>query len=146
MQKVSPDGRKFIEGQEGRRYKAYRDIVGVFTIGCGHVIFAETFAVLDLTLTDEQVDALLTYDLHPVEAAINRQGLTLTQHQFDALADFCINEGIHAFENSTLLHDLHAGSYADAENEFARWHFAGGRSLEDLVRRRAGEVALFMAV
>ncbi len=143
--KTSTAGLHFLEGQEGRRYKAYRDVVGVWTAGCGHTHYAETFAVLDFTLTDAQVDCLLAFDLAPVEASINRQALALTQNQFDALADFAFNEGIHAFETSTLLRHLHAGRYIEAEADFAIWHFAQGRSLEDLVRRRASEVALFKA-
>ena len=41
---------------------------------------------------------------------------------------------------------LNRGSYEDAANEFPKWRRAGGRILKGLVKRRAKERELFLAV
>jgi lysozyme len=41
---------------------------------------------------------------------------------------------------------LNRGWYEDAANEFPKWRRAGGRILKGLVKRRAKERELFLAV
>lgn len=68
----------------------------------------------------------------------------LTQHEFDALADFTFNVGCHAFATSTLLQKLNRGDVTGAANEFPKWDRANGKVLLGLQRRRTAERALFL--
>lgn len=104
---VSPDGRAFIEQQEGCSLTAYYDING-YSIGYGH---HSPGVVEHMTITREQADAFLAADLTWVEAAVNHLvTVTISQNAFDALADFVYNEGAGALASSTALHLLNAGA------------------------------------
>ena len=57
---VSPAGREMIEKFEGLRLEAYRDIVGVWTIGYGHT---GPDVTPDRVITKEEADELLSHRL-----------------------------------------------------------------------------------
>lgn len=139
---ISNDGLQFIMRCEGTVLHPYKDVVGVLTIGCGHVIKAgESFT--DITI--EQAMQLLRSDVAVTELAINRLvTMPLTQNMYDALCSFVFNVGTGAFRTSTLLKMLNAGNPTGAANEFLRWVYGGGHILQGLVNRRAAERTLFM--
>ena len=131
----------FVKRHEGRYLVAYRDVVGVLTIGYGHT-------GLDIVpgqrITSAQADALLIKDLAKFErnvAAVVK--VALNQSQFDALVSFSFNVGINALNSSTLLKKLNGGDYAGAAAEFLRWNRAGGRVILGLTNRRINESRLF---
>ncbi len=68
---------------------------------------------------------------------------SLTQGQFDAMADFTYNAGRESFLRSTLLARVNARDFAGAAKEFGFWVHAGGTVQPGLVRRRAAEAAMF---
>lgn len=138
---LSPEGLALIKEYEGLRLKAYRDAVGVLTIGWGHT---GSDVREGMTITQNEAEELLRIDLQKFEAAVKRQvKVQLTQNQFDALVSFTFNLGEYALERSTLLALLNKGQFAAAGGEFGRWVNAGGKPLPGLVRRRAAEADLF---
>lgn len=144
---MSPAGLALLQRHEGWRPNAYRDPVGIWTIGYGHRIKpGESFG----TLTHAEGVALLARDVNIAEAAVNAAvRVPLNQGQFDALVSFAFNVGVGAFRKSTLLKLLNAGEYAAVPAQLARWRF-GTRNgvkveLAGLVARRADEGQLFAA-
>lgn len=97
----------------------------------------------DTVWTQAQCDARLEADLARYAAEVARAiGKAHTsQHQFDALVSFHYNTGAIARATLTRLHI--AGEYKGAEEQFARWVYAGGRLMKGLVRRRLAEAALY---
>jgi lysozyme len=125
---------------EGCKLVAYRDSKGVLTIGYGHT----SHVFEGQTCTQEEADTWLAQDIAVAEAAVNRLvGVKLTQGEFDACVDFAFNVGVGAFANSTLIHLLNEGKYADASNEFEKWDYAGGVVVAGLLRRRLAEKQMF---
>jgi len=132
--------RNLTEAFEGCKLKAYRDSKSVLTIGYGHT--AHVFE--SQTCTQQQADLWLVEDIGTAENAVNRLvGVKLTQGEFDALVDFTFNVGVGNFSNSTLIHLLNEGKYADAASEFEKWDYCGGVVLAGLLRRRLAEKAVF---
>lgn len=138
---VSPAGISLIEQFEGLRLTAYKDPVGIWTIGYGHTLTAKP----GMTITKAKAEGLLREDLILAQTAIDSKVRTvLTQYEYDALACFTFNVGAGAFANSTLLHLLNAGDKTGAAEQFLRWDHAGGRVLTGLVARRRAERQLFL--
>mgnify|MGYP003382593463 CR=1 FL=1 len=139
---ISPAGITLIQAHEGLRLTAYRDPVGIWTIGYGSTGGVRR----GMTITRDQAVLRLYHDVDDAEATVNnRVTVPLSQSQFDALVSLVFNIGGGAFRKSTLLQKLNAGDYAGASNEFMRWIKAKGRVLGGLVTRRAAERALFLS-
>ncbi len=137
--KCSERGKELIKEFEGCILKPYKDAVGLWTIGVGHLIKeGENFG----SITIDEAMELLAKDLQWAEACINNTGVELTQNQFDALCSLVFNIGCGAFQGSTLLRKLKAGE--NAASEFLRWNKAGGVVLKGLTRRREAEMRLFL--
>lgn len=140
--KTSAAGVALIKGFEKCRLTAYRDAVGVLTIGWGH-----TGKVwLGMVVTQEQADALLADDVQRTEnGVIALLKVPVTQGQFDALVSFAFNSGLGNLGASTLLRKLNVGDVRGAAEEFPRWNKAGGAVLRGLTLRREAEQKLFMS-
>lgn len=141
---IGPRGRACIRHFEGCRLTAYKDAVGVWTIGWGSTGPA---IHAGLTWTQAQADADLDRRLDTEFAPGVVQALAgapATAAQFSALVSLAYNIGLSALRSSTLLRRHRAGDIAGAAEEFARWRFAGGRVLAGLVRRRAAERLLYL--
>lgn len=143
--KTGPKGRALIKQFEGWRSRAYRDPIGVWTIGYGHTSMAGPPEVTqDMRITKAEGEAILKRDLVKYETAVSRAvKVELAQEQFDALVSFCYNVGPGNFRRSSVLRAVNARQWAVAARRFALWNRAGGRVLPGLVRRRAAEAALF---
>ena len=140
---TSAAGLALIRRFEGFSPTVYVCPAGRRTIGHGHVI--RDPSLLHSRITQEQAAAMLVDDLAPVEIYLSAVLPDLTQNQFDALASFCFNVGLGAFEKSTLFARLKAGDVTGAASQFARWTRANGRELPGLVRRREAERSLFLS-
>jgi lysozyme len=142
--KTSQAGIALIKHHEGLRLKAYRDAVGVWTIGYGH-----TRGVTNgQTITPAQADGFLGVDLLLFEATIVQLvTVRLNQGQFDALVSFAFNIGAGKFRTSTLLRELNKGHYDAVPAQLMRWTKGNvnGRMIElpGLVTRRRDEAALW---
>lgn len=143
--KISDNGINFIAGWEGVEYKAYKDAVGLFTVGIGHLIkLPEEKFLLNKTLTRDEVYDIFREDIKRFENNLNKViKVPINQNQFDALISLAFNIGNGAFNNSTLLKVLNQGNYEEVPNQILRWDKAGGKTLLGLTRRRKAEVELF---
>jgi lysozyme len=144
--RTSAAGRKAISLREGNKLTAYRDSIGVLTIGVGHTSAAgEPHVSTGMRITAEQSDAILTNDLKDVEADINALvKVPVSQNQFDAIASFTFNVGGTNFRESTLLKKLNMRDYTGAADQFLVWTKAGGKPLQGLITRRKAERAQFL--
>ncbi|MET0365174.1 MAG: lysozyme [Sphingobium sp.] len=138
--RINAAGLKLIKEFEGCRLKAYRDIVGVWTIGYGST---GPHVTPGLTLTEAECEALLLKDLERFEKAIAAGARKATDNQYAAIVSLAFNVGESAVLNSTLLRLHNNGDYAGAADQFARWNRAGGRVVDGLTRRREAEAALY---
>ena len=73
-------------------------------------------------------------------------GLSINQHQFDALLSFTYNVGTGNLARSTLLRKVKANPQEPSiRTEFSRWVYGGGKRLPGLVRRRKMEADLYFS-
>ncbi|WP_044865789.1 lysozyme [Enterobacter ludwigii] len=122
------------DGLEGRRYYAYRDVVGVWTVCDGH-----TGADIRRghRYTDKECDNLLKADLRKVANAIDPLiKVRIPEPTRAALYSFTYNVGSGAFASSTLLKKLNSGDVSGACKELQRWTYAGGKQWKGLMTRR----------
>lgn len=117
---ISAGGIDFIKSEEGCRLKAYRDQVGVPTIGVGHT-GPDVF--MGKVITMAQALRLLDTDLDRFEACVNKcVAQPLRQPQFDACVSFAFNVGEAAFAGSTLLKVINKNpNDPQIRNQFRRW-------------------------
>ena len=128
-----------IATHEGYRSEAYKDTVGIPTIG-----FGETAGVRmgDKTTPERALVQLLESTEKHADAIRQCIHVPLYQHEFDAYISLAYNIGTGAFCKSTLVKKLNQGDYTGACNEIRRWNKAGGKVLPGLTRRRQKEYRL----
>lgn len=134
-----------IKGFESKELKAYRDAVGIWTIGYGHTAMAgPPSPKAGMTITSAEADALLLKDLGKYEAPVKKLvKVPLNENQYGALTSLVFNIGEGNFAKSTLLKKLNAGNYAAVPAELMKWNKAKGKVLAGLTRRRKAEGQLF---
>lgn len=142
---ASKEAEELIKQFEGCHLKAYKDAVGIWTIGWG----TTGPGIQDgLVISQSTADSMLK--AHIQDIALDLTDLlkpkSLKQHQFDALVCFIYNIGLGAFKKSTMLALIKRDKMAEAASEFDRWVKAGGKELPGLVRRRKAEKELFIGV
>jgi len=142
---INEEGLNLIRQWEGLRLTAYKDAVGVLTIGHGHTSRAGPPTVKPgMKITQAEADRILRADLAVFEAAVeNAVKVDLTDNQFAALVSFTFNVGIGNLQKSTLLRKLNKGDYDGVPMELGKWVNAGGRRLPGLANRRAAEAGLW---
>lgn len=155
MRSVSPQGLQLIKGEEGKRLTAYRDAVGVWTIGYGHTKgVKEGWQITDVQaeqyLRSDAQDTIRTiYDAIPAQVVDG-----LPQACFDALVSFVFNVGRQAFWRADRSHTdfwraVMGNDLTDVARQMQRWvkGRVGGKLvvLPGLVRRRGKEAAMWGA-
>lgn len=139
--KLTRNGLELIKHFEGLFLEAYRDPVGIWTIGYGHTATAKK----GMKVTEKQAEKLLKDDLKDAERAVKTLVTSaLTDGQHSALVSFTFNLGAGNLSASTLLKRVNDGDMAGAADEFPKWRLAGGKVLPGLVRRRKSERHLFL--
>ena len=114
-QSMTAIGLAALISREARVLKAYRDSVGVWTIGIGHTAKAGApVPYAGLTITATEADAIFARDLIQYEDAVREAiKVSLVDHQFDALASVCYNIGpgtrTSGFKGSTFVKRINAG-------------------------------------
>lgn len=125
-----------IATHEGYVGQAYRDIVGVWTIG---------FGTTENVRPGDQIDPVRALqrkmaDVQKFEGALKRcVKVPLHQHEYDAFLSLAYNIGPGAFCGSTLVKKLNAEDYPGACAEILRWDKAGGKTIAGLTKRRRAE-------
>jgi lysozyme len=148
-----------IKHHEGVRQKPYRDSVYLWTVGVGHLMYdsqaklpvdqrmaVELLPQDNRTLSMEEVNALLRFDLARFERGVNTFcPVPLSQGNFDGLVSFAFNVGLGTLQRSTLRQKVLRGDIEGAADEFLKYTKAGGKVLKGLVTRRNDERALFLS-
>lgn len=134
---ISKRGLELIKSFEGCRLSAYRDSVGVLTIGYGHTSGVTEGEVI----SKEKADALLMEDIDRYERNVNSWNYIYnwTQNEFDALVSFAFNVG--SIDQLVGLGKRDKSVIAD---KMLMYCHAGGNTLAGLKRRREAERALFL--
>src|SRR5213075_1883086 len=107
---------------EGCSLVAYKDEAGFWTFGYGHTGLQHNDGTVykGRTITQEEAEWLLRYDMHQFENRVDTFVKVKTNdNQFSALVSFDFNTG--ALDRSTLLRLLNQGSYDRASGQFTRW-------------------------
>lgn len=126
-----------IASWEGFEENAYRDIVGVPTIGYG----STTGVKMGDTITEQEARTRLIKEVNDVYGKAVTRCITapLHQYEYDAFTSLAYNIGPTAFCNSTLVKRANERDYASACKEILRWNRAGGKVVRGLVNRRQSE-------
>ena len=143
---VTDKGLAVIRSFEGRALKAYKDSVGVITIGYGNTNY-DKFAVeylggpikLGMSITEEQADYLLIHSLaanYTPQVEKVMKGASLVE--LDGGVSFHYNTGAIARAGWVKQWAAKTPFYA----AIMSWNKAGGKVLNGLTRRRAREYAI----
>lgn len=146
---ISQRGIDLIKGFEGLFLKAYKDPIGIITIGYGTVVYpSEKRVQMGETITEAQAEEYLKHEINLKADVVNTvtADLILTQGQFDALVSFAYNLGTGALKQSTLLKKVKLNPDDPAiRTEFMKWVRAGRKVFPGLVRRRKAEADLYFS-
>lgn len=132
---------------EGLELEAYRDPVGIVTIGYGYTNRAGYGPGVKMgdKWTAKQAEEMLAEGLqrfgNEILPHFTRKP---TPNQFGAMLSLAYNIGTGAFRKSTCLRRFNAGDIEGAAEALTWFNKAGGKKLRGLVRRREAERALFM--
>lgn len=138
---ISPAGLLALAGREGIRTLAYRDSVGIWTIGCGHTAAAgPPIPHKGLEITHQEAIDLFHKDIRQYVAAVNKSvKVKCTQNQFDAMCSLCYNIGVNGFSASSVVRDLNDGQARAAAEAFLMWD-----KPKELLGRRMAERTQFL--
>lgn len=120
---------------EGRRYVAYQDSGGVWTICDGHIRGVKQ----GMRATDAECDAMLREDILEHEARMlfcAPELRTVPDETYVAINDWGFNVGTAAACNSTLIRKVKAGDLRGACYELSRWVYVKGKVIKGLQNRR----------
>jgi len=148
---ISINGLNTIRSQEGRALRAYQDTVGVWTVGYGLTNYDAGLpwkVGRGLVITEEQAEWFLLKSIRnnylpDVHIALSGGTYQKPQGAVDGGTDFHFNCG--GIRKATWPKLLGAGRMAEAKTSMESWNRAGGRVLQDLVRRRATDWAIVSA-
>ena len=145
--KVSQKGINLVKQFEGCKLKAYKDSVGVITIGYGTTnadkSITGTTITMGMTITQATADKWLEKSLNNKYAKLvdkYNSKYNWTQNQFDALVSFAYNIG-----SIDQLTAKGTRTKSEIAEKMLLYRKAGGKVLEGLVRRRKAERALFLS-
>lgn len=139
---TSSDGIILIQRFESCRLQAYLDSANIPTIGWGTIVYPTGVRVrLGESCTPYEADAYFRHDLHRFEASVDALTTdTVTQYQVDALVSFTYNEGEGAYRKSGLRSKVNANpNDPTVRDEYMKWYFAGGKPVRGLWARRHTE-------
>ena len=145
--KISDAGIQLIKRFEGVCNRPYRDCVGLWTVGVGHLIGDGKLLPKswDRTFTKEEINALLVRDLSRFERGVGMYiKVPLRQHEYDALCSFAFNLGLGTLQRSTLRQKINRNDKESAAKEILKYCRAGGKIVKGLQRRREAEYQMFL--
>ena len=134
--KISETGLNLIKQFEGCHLTAYKDPVGIWTIGYGHTKGVKA----GQKITQAQADAYLKQDVETAEKAVSKYKYNYNQNQFDALVSFTFNCGTG---NLKLITSNGSRTLAQISARIPNYSKAKGKVLAGLIHRRAAEKKLF---
>lgn len=144
---INQAGLDLVKHFEGLYLKAYKDPVGIWTIGYGHTGLTHQDGTVHAgrQITKAEAEQLLKHDMGKFEEEVKELiTVPLNDNQFSALVSFHFNTG--GLAKSTLRKKLNAGDYMGSADELLKWDKAGGKTLAGLTRRRKSERNLFLDI
>lgn len=140
-QSMSAIGLAVLVSREAKRLAAYRDSVGVWTIGVGHTAAAgPPVPYAGLTITSQEADVIFARDLVQYEDAVRAAvKVPMADHQFDALVSICYNIGTGGLRGSTFVKRINAGAGTDS----IRAAILAWKKPPEILSRRTGEADQF---
>lgn len=154
-----------LKHHEGVRKKPYLDSVLLWTTGVGHLIAPPEHLKMTLeqrkeakkagllvcpakwnrTLSDDEVDSILTADLVRFERGVLRYCPTgLTQGRYNGLVSFAFNAGLGRLQSSSIRAKHNRGDFGGAADAFLLYRMASGVIQKGLVIRRNDERAMYL--
>lgn len=126
-----------------RFLKAYKDAVGIWTIGIGSTMINGRPVKEGDVITLEQAYELMVDHIN-TEIIPYLVNIKTTSQQLEAFISLIYNIGVNGFLNSTVLkyHKQNKGP-EDMIKAFGMWNKAKGKILPGLVRRRRTEAILY---
>lgn len=141
---VSDRGIALIKEFEGFRSHAYKDPVGIWTIGYGETRGVRPGQVVSEKEASRQLRSRVNNDYFPTIRALPVFD-SLKQNQVDALTSFVYNVGPGGVAPGTGVgRALRAKEFRLAADRLLDWNRGGGRELPGLTRRRKAERELFL--
>jgi len=142
---IALEGVTLIANYEGLRFKAYRCIAGILTIGRGRT----TGVVPGQTCTAEEADTWFCADLTTFSAEVRNMCTEAPcDNEFAAMVSLAYNIGTGAFEKSTVLRCHNAKDQQSAARAFGLFNKARIQGVlqevPGLTARRAAEAALYL--
>lgn len=140
---INEAGKNLIKFSEGCRTTAYRDSVGILTIGYGHT---GPDVHSGMSITKERANELFDQDIRKFEQGVLKyidDKDATTVNQFSAMVSLAYNIGVGGFRDSSVLKFHNKGLYKEAAQSFSLFVKAGGRVLSALVTRRKSEAVLY---
>ncbi len=139
--RTSERGIGFLKRHESVVLRAYRDPVGVWTVGAG---LTAASGVVDpgpgMVITEVEADRLLALALDKYERRTGRAMPGAAQPAFDGGVSFDFNTG--AIHRASWVPAWASGNMAKMREQLMRWNRGGGRVLPGLTRRREAEARL----
>lgn len=145
---ISGAALELIKEFEGLRLNAYRDPVGIVTIGYGYTNGAGYGPGVQMgdTWSAQQAEDMLREGVMRFANNIQRHfTIKPNPDQFGAFVSLAYNIGWQSFIKSTALKRWNAGDAKGAAEAVTWWNKAGGKVLRGLTRRREAEAALILA-
>lgn len=134
---------RLIRAFEGCRLHAYRDMVGVWTIGWG-----ETLDVREgMVWSQQRADEVLRRRVAQFHLAVLKRCPALhleAPARLAACISLAYNIGLGAFGASSVCRHIARQEFDAAADSFLLWNKAGGAVVAGLTRRRQAERALFV--
>jgi lysozyme len=144
---IDPRAIALVELFEGCDLKAYRDPVGIWTIGWGTTAAAGLgiAPAEGMVISQAEADMYLMRGLEKFAAIITPMIINANPSEFGAFLSLAYNIGPDAFKRSTCLRQFNLGNKLAAADAILLWNKSGGKVLPGLVRRREAEKALFLS-
>ncbi len=140
--KTSVKGIAFLERNEGVVLRAYRDVVGIWTIGAGltkasGVVVPKPGMVINKAEASRLLQEALRRNYEP---AVNLAMPVAKQHEFDGGVSFHWNTG--AIGRASWVPFFRIKDWPEVKRRLGMWTKGGGKVFPGLVRRRDEEYAL----
>lgn len=145
---ISDAALELIKEFEGLRLEAYRDPVGIVTIGYGYTNeagFGSGVSMGDVWTAQQAEDMLREGVMRFADNIQPHFAIKPNPDQFGAFVSLAYNIGWQSFVKSTALKRWNAGDVKGAAEAVTWWNKAGGKVLRGLTRRREAEAALILA-
>jgi lysozyme len=131
-----------IPEDEGTRFTAYQDIVGVWTICQGDTKNVHPGMVETREGCQKRLESQLLAHAKPVMACTPRLAENGRDYQRWAAVSLAYNVGVGAYCRSSIDRAFDAGQWRSGCDAIMKYRFAGGREIRGLKLRRERERAI----